>query len=497
MDIRPDYANLLANGRSERVDPEDVSVNDIIIVNPGERIPLDGVVVKGSSTLDTSALTGESLPRKATVGTKVFSGAINKNGSLEIKVSKTFYDSTASKILQLVEDASANKAETERFITKFSKYYTPIVVGIALTVAVIPPIFLGGFSDWLYRALIFLVISCPCALVVSVPLGFFGGIGNSSKKGVLVKGSNFLEALNKVESIIFDKTGTLTEGIFKVVAIKGINGSEEEIMELAAHAELNSIHPIAASIKSHYGMEIDRERISHYKELEGLGIKVMIDDDEILIGNHKLLEKKNISFKESSEFGTIVYLVKNNIHLGNIVIRDEIKAHSKNAIKDLKAQGKEVYMLTGDNKTVADIIAKELGIDNVYSNLLPHEKVGKFDEIKSKSKGLVAFVGDGINDAPVLAKADIGISMGGLGSDAAIEASDIVLMEDNPHKISTVINVAKRTRNIVMQNIVFALGIKILVMSLGVFGEATMWEAIFADVGVALLAVLNSTRTLR
>lgn len=499
MDIRPDYANLLINGSFEKVDPEDISIGDIILVKPGEKVPLDGIVTKGTSTLDTSALTGESVPRKVNIGADILSGSINKNGTLEVKVKKAFYDSTASKILELVENASSNKGETEKFITKFSRYYTPIVVIIALFTAIVPSIFFGDFSSWLYRALIFLVISCPCALVVSVPLGFFSGIGNASKKGVLVKGGNYLEALNKLDSIIFDKTGTLTQGKFEVASINPSldHISENKLLELAALGEINSNHPIAHSIKKQYGKDLDIMRVKNYSEIEGYGISVIIDEKKALIGNKKLFDKEGIRVEENSDYGTIIYVSYDNNYIGNIVIKDKIKEDSAETIKKLKELGKNVYLLTGDNKQVGDRIGMELGIENVYSNLLPQEKVDIFDKIKKNSSQLVAFVGDGINDAPVLAKADIGISMGGLGSDAAIEASDIVLMEDKPIKIISAIQTAKRTRQIVTQNILFALGVKIAIMALGIMGNATMWEAIFADVGVSLLAVLNSTRILK
>lgn len=499
MDIRPDYANLLINGTFEKVDPEDISIGDIILVKPGEKIPLDGIVMKGESTLDTSALTGESVPRRVSVDSNVLSGSINKNGTLEIKVKKAFYDSTASKILELVENASSNKGETEKFITKFSRYYTPIVVIIALLTAIIPSLIFGDFNSWLYRALIFLVISCPCALVVSVPLGFFSGIGNASKKGVLVKGGNYLEALNKLDTIIFDKTGTLTEGEFNVASINPYKESinKEDLLEIAALGELNSNHPIAHSIKKYYGKELDRNRIKEYKEIEGYGISVKIDDKDALIGNKKLLDKEGIGVEESFDYGTIIYISYDKKYLGNIVIKDKIKEDSKDAIEKLKDLGKKVYLLTGDNELVGERIGRELGIDKVYSNLLPQEKVEIFDKIKSNTNELVAFVGDGINDAPVLAKADIGISMGGVGSDAAIEASDIVLMEDKPSKIISALYTANKTRKIVIQNILFALGVKVAIMALGIMGNATMWEAIFADVGVSLIAVINSTRILK
>ncbi len=418
---------------------------------------------------------------------------------MEVRVKRTFYDSTASKILELVENASSNKGETEKFITKFSRYYTPIVVIIAILTAILPSILFGDFNSWLYRALIFLVISCPCALVVSVPLGFFSGIGNASKKGVLVKGGNYLEALNKLDSIIFDKTGTLTEGKFNVSSINVVEDltDKETLLEIAALGEANSNHPIGHSIKKHYGKNLDISRLENYTEIEGYGISVLIDNKLTLIGNKKLFDREGIDVEENSDYGTVIYISHQGKYIGNIVIKDKIKEDSKETIKQLKELGKKVYLLTGDNKKVGDRIGRELGIDKVYSNLLPQEKVNIFDQIKKESSELVAFVGDGINDAPVLAKADIGISMGGVGSDAAIEASDIVLMEDKPIKIISALKTAKRTRQIITQNIIFALSIKIAIMALGIMGNATMWEAIFANVGVSLLAVLNSTRILK
>lgn len=491
MDIRPDYANILKDNKIVKVDPEEVNLDDIIVVKAGEKIPLDGVITKGKTMLDTSALTGESLLRSASVGDGVMSGVINKNGVIEVSVKKTFYDSTVAKILDLVENAGAKKAETEKFITKFSRYYTPIVVILALVTAIIPPIFVGGFSVWLYRALIFLVISCPCALVVSIPLGFFAGIGNASRNGILIKGSNYLEALNKLESIAFDKTGTLTKGTFEVTKIEG------DVLEFAAMAESYSNHPIAKSIIKYYGKEVNQTKIDEHSEIEGLGVKAKINGKTVLAGNAKLMKNSKIEIPEINELGTIVYVAIDQEYAGYILISDEIKVESKSAVKNLINRKLNTFMLTGDNSKTADVIAKEIGIGNVYSNLLPNEKVDIFEEIQANTNGLTAFVGDGINDAPVLRRADIGIAMGGIGSDAAIEAADIVLMEDSPAKIDLAIKIAGKTHKIVSQNIVFALGIKIAVMILGVFGFANMWGAIFADVGVALLAILNSMRVLK
>ncbi|KMT22490.1 heavy metal translocating P-type ATPase [Clostridium cylindrosporum] len=503
MDIRPDFANLKSGDNITRVSPEDVIIGDIIVVKPGEKIPLDGTVIEGSSMVDTSALTGESVPRKLEPGTSALSGFINKNGVLTIEVTKEFAESTVSKILDLVQNASSRKAPTENFITKFARYYTPGVVFASLAIALIPPMVIQGasFSDWVYRALIFLVISCPCALVVSIPLSFFGGIGGASKRGVLVKGSNYLEALNNVETVIFDKTGTLTKGLFKVTEITPEDdNTKEDLLEYAAYAESYSNHPIATSIIRAYGKEIDKANLSDYEEISGHGIKVKLKDNLILVGNAKLMKKEDIKYSEVNSIGTIVHVALNKEYIGYIIISDEIKEDSKDAIRDLKSLGiKKIVMLTGDVKSVGEKVANHLGLDEVYSELLPTEKVENLELLdKEKSpKGKLIFVGDGINDAPVLARADIGIAMGGLGSDAAIEAADIVIMTDEPSKIATAIKVAKRTKIIVWQNIAFALGIKLLFIILGAFGIATMWEAVFADVGVAVIAVLNAMRVIK
>lgn len=502
MDIRPDYANLKISNDTKRVSPESVNIEDIIIVKPGEKIPLDGIVIDGTSMVDTSALTGESVPRKVEVNSEVLSGFINTNGILNVKVTKRFEESTVAKILDLVQNASSKKAPTENFITKFARYYTPIVVYSALALALIPPFILnsGSFSNWLYRALVFLVISCPCALVVSIPLGFFGGIGGASKNGILIKGGNYLEALNNVETIIFDKTGTLTKGVFKVTKLEPKNDfSKEELLKYAAYAENYSNHPIATSIIKEYGEKIDEKLIESYDEISGHGIETIIDNKEIVLGNAKLMKKENIHFSEVNTVGTIIYLAINGVYKGYIEISDEIKEDSKIAIEHLKDIGiKNTVMLTGDNRNAAEKIANILNLDDVYYELLPQNKVEKVEEFeKRKSKdSKIVFVGDGINDAPVLARSDIGVAMGGLGSDAAIEAADVVLMTDEPSKIVSAIKIAKRTKKIVWQNIVFSLGVKGIVLILGAIGYASMWLAVFADVGVALIAVLNSMRVL-
>lgn len=503
MDIRPDFANLKINGDIKKVDPEEVSIGDIIVVKPGEKVPLDGKVIEGSSMVDTAALTGESVPREVGRGDSILSGVINKNGLLTIEVEKEFGDSTVAKILDLVQNASSKKAPTENFITKFARYYTPTVVFAALALAIIPPLFIEGatFSDWVYRALSFLVVSCPCALVVSIPLGFFGGIGGASKNGILVKGGNYLEALNDVEMVVFDKTGTLTKGIFKVTEINSENNiSKDELIAYAAYAENYSNHPIGASILKAYGKEIDKYKIENYEEISGHGVKVIIDGKEVLAGNYKLMNRENIPYKQVETIGTLVHVAIDKKYAGYIVISDELKEDSAKAIKDLKAIGvKKTVMLTGDNEKVGSKIAKELRLEEVYAELLPDQKVEKLELLfKEKSpKGKIVFVGDGINDAPVLARADIGIAMGGVGSDAAIEAADVVIMTDEPSKIASAIKIAKKTRSIVMQNIVFALGVKIIILGLVAIGMGTMWEAVFGDVGVALLAVLNAMRAMK
>ncbi|RDY25819.1 cadmium-translocating P-type ATPase [Romboutsia weinsteinii] len=502
MEIRPDSANLKVGSQIKVVAPEEIGIGDVIVVKPGEKVPLDGVVIEGTSMLDTSALTGESVLREISKGEDILSGFINKNALLTVKVTKEFGESTVSKILDLVENASSKKSKTENFITKFSKYYTPIVVISAMAVAFIPPILIPGatFSEWLYRGLVFLVVSCPCALVLSIPLSFFSGIGFASKNGILIKGSNYLEALRNVDTVVFDKTGTLTKGVFDVTKINAIGISEEELLEYAAFAEANSNHPIAKSILSYYNKELDLNKIESYEEVAAHGIKIKYNNDLILAGNEKLMRSENIFYSPAKEVGTVVYIAVNKIYRGYIVISDQVKEDSANAISKLKSIGiKQVVMLTGDNDKVASSVANELGIDKVYANLLPNEKVDKLEEIyKGRTeKEKVIFVGDGINDAPVLARADVGIAMGGLGSDAAIEAADVVLMTDEPSKISKAIEIASKTNKIVWQNIIFALAVKIIVLILGAGGVATMWEAIFADVGVALIAVLNAMRAMR
>lgn len=503
MNIRPDFANIKIGQSIKKVSPEQVKVGDFIIVKPGERVPLDGKVTEGKSVLDTSALTGESVPREVKAGDSVLSGFINKNGLLTIKVTKEFGESTVAKILDLVENASSKKAPTENFITKFARYYTPIVVVLSAALAFLPPIFISGatFSEWLYRALVFLVVSCPCALVVSIPLGFFGGIGGASKNGILIKGGNYLEALNNVDVVVFDKTGTLTKGVFKVTQISPkANITKGELLEYAAFAESYSNHPIASSILTAYGKSINKSEVEGYNEISGQGLKVKVRGKEILAGNARLMLDSNISYEDIESTGTIVHIAVNRKYTGYIVISDEIKKDSEKTIQALKSIGvKKTIMLTGDNKSVGDKVAKQLGVDKVYSELLPHQKVEKLEELDQKKShsGKLVFVGDGINDAPVLARADIGIAMGGIGSDAAIEAADVVIMTDEPSKIVSAIKIAKRTKSIVWQNIVFALGVKAVILVLGALGVATMWEAVFGDVGVALIAVLNAMRAMK
>ena len=502
MDIRAEYANLIMNGKEEKVSPETVKVEDVILVKPGEKVPLDGVVIEGESFIDTSALTGESVPRKIVPNDEILSGGINTSGLLKVKVTKKFGESTVSRILEMVENAASKKADTEKFITKFAKVYTPIVVVLAILIAVIPSIFIKDalFSTWLYRALVFLVVSCPCALVVSVPLGFFAGIGGASKKGVLVKGSNYLELLKDLETVVFDKTGTLTEGVFSVTEINTNGIDKEKLIEVAAMAESFSNHPIAISIIKEYGKEIDKEVIKEYKEISGHGIKAVINNEEVLVGNSKLMNEFNILYNEVDSIGTVVYCAINGEFKGSIVISDKIKENAVEALINLKKAGvKKTVMLTGDNKKTAYKVGEKINIDEVHSELLPLDKVREVEEImkRSNKSGKLAFVGDGVNDAPVLARADIGIAMGGIGSDAAIEAADIVLMKDDINALVDAINVSKKTNKILWQNIVFALGIKILVMVLGTFGIANMWTAVFADVGVTIIAIINSTRCFR
>lgn len=502
MDIRAEYANVLRNNAEIKVSPEDVKLDEIIVVKPGERIPVDGIVLDGTSFIDTSALTGESVPREVNIGSEVLSGAINNNGVLKVKVNKEYSQSTVARILELVENASNKKAPTEKFITKFAKVYTPIVVIISVLVAVIPPLIIkeATFSNWIYKALSILVVSCPCALVVSIPLGFFSGIGASSKKGILVKGGNYLEALKYSEIVVFDKTGTLTKGVFNVTQINPKNISKEELLEITAIGESLSNHPIAISIASEYGKEIDKTEIKDYKEISGYGIDVVIRDNSVLLGNSKLMEINNIKYDDIDSIGTIVHIAINGEYKGNIVISDEVKEGIEEALKELKSVGiKKTVMLTGDNKIVAEKVARSIGIDEVYAELLPGDKVSKIEKIlvQKSSKGRVLFVGDGINDAPVLARADIGVAMGGIGSDAAIEAADIVLMQDKVEAIAEAIRVSRKTNKILWQNIIFSLGIKVAVMILVILGLTNMWAAVFADVGVTLIAVLNSMRIIR
>ena len=502
MDIRPDYANIERDGKVVRVSPEDVRPGEDIIVTAGEKIPLDGRIVEGYSLIDTAAITGESVPREAAVGDEVISGCINLNGRLKIKVTRDFGQSTVAKILDLVENASSQKASVENFITRFARYYTPAVVFLALAIAVLPPLLVDGaaFSDWLYRALTFLVISCPCALVISVPLGFFGGIGAASRNGILVKGSNYLEALAATEIAVFDKTGTLTKGCFEVSRVQGEGIDDDTLLETAALAGGNSMHPVSQSIRKAYGKEIDLRRVADFEELPGRGIKATIGGKTVLLGNKKLLDEYGIKFNPVNGAGTVVYIAAGGIFRGFILIADEIKPDAPAAIAALKKAGiRETVMLTGDNAAVAENVAQTLGLDKFFANLLPAQKVEKVEVLmKDKSDGgKLIFAGDGINDAPVLALADIGIAMGGVGSDAAVEAADIVIMTDEPSKIAQAIKISQRTLRIVRQNIVFALGVKFLVLLMGAEGLATMWDAVFADVGVSVIAIINSMRALK
>ena len=501
LEIKPEFANLSVNGETTKVSPESIKVGDTIIVKAGEKIPLDGEVIEGNSFVDTSALTGESVPRKVKEKDTVLSGSINQIGVLTIKVSKLFSESSVSKILELVENASSKKAETEKFITTFAKYYTPVVVISALLLAVLPPLLFSGqtFSEWIYRALVVLVISCPCALVISIPLGYFGGIGSASRKGILVKGSNFLDALTQVKTVVFDKTGTLTKGEFKVSEVVTSNGyTKEEILEYAAYAETNSNHPVAKSISEAFGKEIENKRIGQVDEISGHGIKAVIHGKTILAGNDKLLHKENIEHPVCNVEGTVVHVAIDTVYAGYIIISDTLKDDATEAIEKLKAKNIQTVMLTGDNRFAAAAFAKKSGIDKYFYELLPEDKVKHIESLMAESKGgKVAFVGDGINDAPVIARADVGIAMGALGSDAAIETADVVLMTDSPSKVAIAIDVAKRTRKIVWQNIYFAMGVKLAFIVLGVFGVATMWEAVFGDMGVALIAVFNAIRILK
>lgn len=501
MKLCPEYANVERDGELLQVDPDEVSVGDIIVVKPGERVPIDGVVIEGESFLDTAALTGESVPRKATVGEEVISGCVNGSGTLRVRVTKEFEDSTVSKILELVENASSRKAKSENFITKFAKYYTPVVTIVAVVLAVLPPIILhGDWFTWLYRACTFLVISCPCALVISVPLGFFGGIGAASKIGVLVKGSNYLETMAHVTTFAMDKTGTLTKGVFTVTKLYPEGVSEEELLALAAHGEGYSNHPIASALRDAYRQPLSMERIKDAEEIAGHGICVRIDDREVLLGNEKLLKKYNISYTPCTDAGTVIYAARDGHFLGSIVISDAVKDGAKEAITQMREAGvKHFVMLTGDRKKAADAVAAELGIDEVCSELLPQEKAERVEALLQKrvKNEYLAFVGDGMNDAPVLTRADVGIAMGSLGSDAAIEAADIVLMDDEIGKIAKTVSISRKTLRIVKENIVFALTVKVLVLILGALGIANMWAAVFADVGVSVLAILNSMRMLR
>ena len=501
MDIRPDYANLERDGKTDQVDPEEVAVGDVILVKPGEKIPLDGVVLEGDSMVNTSALTGESVPREAYPGSDVISGCINQNGLLRIRVTKEFGESTVAKILDLVENSSSKKAKAENFITKFARWYTPAVVIAAVLLAVIPPLILqGGWNDWIHRALIFLVISCPCALVISVPLSFFGGIGGASRNGILVKGGNYLESLAHAETVVFDKTGTLTRGVFNVTAIHPNSFSEADLLELAALAESYSDHPISRSIREAYGKDPDLSRVTDVEELSGRGVRVRIDGKTVCAGNDKLMEETGVQWHPCHRVGTTVHIAVDGEYAGHIVISDEVKPDAAQAVSALKQQGiSRTVMLTGDAKAVGESVAKELGLDEVHTELLPAGKVDCVEQLlKQKSaKGTLVFVGDGINDAPVLSRADIGIAMGAMGSDAAIEAADIVLMDDKPSKIADAIRIARKTLRIVTQNIVFALAIKGIVLLLGALGLANMWEAVFADVGVSVIAILNAMRALK
>ena len=509
MDICPEYANIEENGALTQVDPDDVEVGSIIVIKPGERVPLDGIVIEGESLIDTAALTGESVPRRAAEGDEIISGCVNGSGTLKVRTTKEFDDSTVSKILELVENASSKKAKVENFITKFAKYYTPVVTIAAVILAILPPLVLGGgWSEWIHRACIFLVISCPCALVISVPLGFFGGIGAASRIGVLVKGGNYLEAVAEMTTIVFDKTGTLTKGEFKVSGLYAENGfSQETLLEFAAHAEGYSNHPIAGSIKTAYfertGKDVDLSRVEEAEEQAGHGISVLVDKKQVFVGNKKLMQAKGIDktdYTSDAENGTVCYVACENAYVGAVVISDSVKDGAREAIADMKKVGvKKCVMLTGDRTAAAEAVSKSLGIDEFHAELLPADKVARVEELLAKrsEKERLAFVGDGINDAPVLARADIGFAMGSMGSDAAIEAADVVLMDDDVRKIATVVRIARKTLQIVKQNIVFALAVKALVLILGALGLANMWEAVFADVGVAVLAILNSMRTLR
>lgn len=499
MDIRPDYANVERNGVLEQVDPDEVEIGDIIVVKPGEKIPLDGQIVEGHSSLDTMALTGESVPRDVAAGDNVISGCISLSGLLKIRTTKSFGESTVSKILDLVENSAMNKAKSEAFITRFARWYTPAVVIAAVLVAIVPSLVTGNWSHWVHQALVFLVVSCPCALVISVPLSFFGGIGGASRKGILVKGANYLEQLAHTEVVVFDKTGTLTEGSFRVTAVEPNGVSREVLLETAALAESYSDHPISRSIQEAWGGSADHSRLRAVEEVSGHGVQATVDGEPVLVGNGRLLEQHGIDCAQTDAVGTVVHVAKNGVYLGHIVISDCIKEDAAETIRALKALGvRKTVLLTGDRKAVGEAVARELGLDEVHAELLPGDKVAKVEALlKETNGGKLAFVGDGINDAPVLSRADVGVAMGAMGSDAAIEAADVVLMDDKPSKLAKAIAISRRTNGIVWQNIIFSLGIKILVMILGVFGVATMWEAVFADVGVMVIAICNATRALR
>ena len=501
MDIRPDFAAVLREGSPKRVPPEQVECGEIIEVSPGERVPLDGIVTEGSSFLDTAALTGESVPRRADAGDEVLSGSVNLSGVIYIKVQKEYAESTVARILELVENAADKKSRSEKFITRFSAVYTPVVVGLAAALAVIPPLFIPGqvFSEWIYRALSFLVVSCPCALVISVPLSFFGGIGGASRAGILIKGSGFLEALSKTDTVVFDKTGTLTKGVFEVQSVRVCGGMDrDELLRLAAHAECFSSHPIASSLKRAYGKEPDKSIVKDVQETAGKGIGARVDGKAVLAGNAKLMESMGIDYVKENAAGTVIYVAADRVFSGSIVISDSVKEDAAEAVSQLRAEHvRKTVMLTGDSAGAAQAVCSELGIDEVHAELLPGGKVDVLEKLMEQSRGTLAYAGDGINDAPVLARADIGIAMGGMGSDAAIEAADVVIMTDEPSKIAQAIRISRRTLMIVKQNIVFALGVKAVVLIFSALGASTMWEAIFADVGVSMLAVLNALRALR
>lgn len=499
MDIRPDCAHVERDGELESVDPEGVCVGETIVVQPGERIPLDGEVIEGHTSLDTVALTGEAVPRSAGIGDEVISGCINLSGVIRMRVNKPYGESTVAKILDLVENAQSRKAKSENFITKFARWYTPAVCIAALLLALVPPLFVGDWGEWISRALIFLVVSCPCALVISVPLSFFGGIGGASASGILIKGGNYMETLAKVDTVVFDKTGTLTKGSFEVVVVHPQQVSQAELLEMAALAEAYSVHPISASLKRAYGKKMDAERIGEVEEISGHGVKAVVDGKAVAVGNAKLMSSLGVVFRECRHSGTIVHVASEGEYLGHIVIADELKPQAKPAIEALKQLGvSKTVMLTGDRRTAAESVAKELGVDEIHSELLPDEKVQRLEAMLSQArKGSLVFVGDGINDAPVLSRADVGVAMGALGSDAAIEAADVVLMDDNPEKIASAVRISKKTIGIVHQNIAFALGVKFIVLAMSALGYANMWLAVFADVGVSVLAILNAMRALR